>query len=282
MIHRVNPARFAADMRPSLAVRAGLLGLLSLGACYTLVFVATTGESWPSALIDASINVAPLALWGALFFELDRRWLLQRSLRSQAALHPVAAASFAVLWYFTVTILLGWRAGDFAGSFSVRPFGSIAFAWQMFQGVTLYALVAALAMIDTLAAALREAPDASHGAGTRGDAPADGAERRILVRGDDELVAVPVDDIVCIERAGDYARLVTSGEAHLTRKSLAELERQLPDRRFVRVHRSHLISLDALETAEPIGGGRMRVRLKGGLQIDTSRGGARLLRQRAG
>jgi DNA-binding LytR/AlgR family response regulator len=75
---------------------------------------------------------------------------------------------------------------------------------------------------------------------------------------------------------------VTSSDAHLTRKSLAELERQLPDRRFVRVHRSHLISLDALETAEPIGGGRMRVRLKGGLQIDTSRGGARLLRQRAG
>lgn len=269
-------------MRPSLAVRAGLLGLVALAACYALVFVATTGDSWPSALIDASINVAPLALWGALFFELDRRWLLHRSLRIQPILHLFSAASFAFLWYFTVTILLGWRAGDFAGSFSVRPFGSIAFAWQMFQGVTLYALVAALAMVDTLAAALREATDVSRGADTSGEIPADGADRRILVRGDDELVAIPVDDIVCIERAGDYARLVTSSEAHLTRKSLAELERQLPDRRFVRVHRSHLISLDALEAAEPIGGGRMRVRLKGGLQIDTSRSGAKLLRERAG
>jgi hypothetical protein len=269
-------------MRPSLAVRAGLLGLIALCACYTLVFVSTTGDRWPSALLDALINVCPLALWAAVFFEFNRRWLLHRPARFQAPLHLASAASFAVLWYFTVTILLGWRSGDFAGSFSVRPFSSIAFTWQMFQGAVTYALVAALALIDVLIVVLRGAIAAEDAPEAGEPMPSETAERRILVRGEDELVAVPVDDIVCIERAGDYARLVTSGAAHLTRKSLAELERQLPDRRFVRVHRSHLISLDALETAEPIGGGRMRVRLKGGLQIDTSRGGARLLRQRAG
>lgn len=91
-----------------------------------------------------------------------------------------------------------------------------------------------------------------------------------------------VDDIVCIERAGDYTQLLTARGRYLTRKSLAQLERELPAERFVRVHRGHLIHLDALESAEPIGSGRLRARLTGNVQVDTSRTGARLLRERAG
>lgn len=270
--------RLTADWRPPLSIRLGYLALAGLAVCYTVVFVITTGDTWSSALLDAAINVVPIALWGGVFFAFNRRWILHRRLAVQAPVHVAAAAAFATLWYFTVTILLGWRDGDFAGSFSVRPFSSIAFVWQMFQGIVTYALVAALALIDLLVSALRDASKGSE-ASTADDAPPD---RRILVRVDDELVPVAVEDIVCIERAGDYAQLVTTNRRHLTRKSLAELERQLPTHGFVRVHRAHLINLDALEAAEPIGGGRMRVRLRGGIEVDTSRNGGKALRERAG
>jgi hypothetical protein len=273
--------RLTADYRPTLAVRMGLAVLGALVICYMLVFVITGAARWPSALLDALINVVPLGLWGGVFFALNRRWLLDRPLAWQAPLQLLAAGAFAFLWYFTVTILLGWRSGNFAGSFSVRPFSSIAFVWQMFQGVVAYALVAAFAMIDALVEALRELrqrPDAR-----ADDRSSSGAgERRILVRRDDELVPVAVEDIVALERAGDYVQLMTAGPNHLTRRSLAELETLLPPKAFVRIHRSCLINLDALEVAEPIGGGRMRVRLRGGIELDSSRSGARLLRERAG
>ena len=268
----------SAERRPSLAARIGLGVLVGLITCYTVVFATIAGDTWPEASLTAAINVAPLALWGGVLFEINRRWLLNRTYLVQIPLQIAAAGLFASLWYFTVTILLGWRLGDFAGSFSVRPFSTIAFTWQMFQGVVIYALVVALSLIDLLIRSLRSAT-ASPETTAR---PESAVERRIFVRGDDELVSVNVDEIVCIERAGDYAQIVTPGRRHLTRRSLAELERQLPENRFIRVHRSQLINLEAMESAEPIGGGRLRVRLSGGVEIDTSRSGARTLRERAG
>ncbi|NBB92333.1 MAG: hypothetical protein GVY32_04095 [Gammaproteobacteria bacterium] len=138
----MDPDRLTRNDRPALAIRMGLAMLSALVVCYALVFVITGAASWPSALLDALINVAALGLWSGLFFALNRRWLLDRAMALQAPLQLLSALAFAFLWYFTVTILLGWRSGDFAGSFSVRPFSSIAFVWQMFQGVVAYALVA--------------------------------------------------------------------------------------------------------------------------------------------
>lgn len=245
-------------------------GVLLLLASYVSVFLIATGgrNDFGDALAAALINVGALSFWALLAWWINFRSLLARPFALQALVHPVLGFLFSILWYFTVTVLLGWRAGDFSGGFSVQPFSRVAFVWQVFQGLTLYALIVALAVI-------RRMPESQPAAASAGPS-------RLLLRGDDEFVSVPVDDIVCIERAGDYAQLITSRGRHLTRKSLAELERQLPGERFLRVHRGHLIHLDALESAESIGGGRLRAHLRGGIQVDTSRSGAKLLRDRAG
>ena len=246
----------------------GGVGLLVL--CYLAVFMITPDgrDTLGESLLGAIINVAALLFWGSLAWWINLRGLLDRPLAWQALAHPLLGFAFAVAWYFSVTVLLGWRQGGFGGTFTVLPFSYVAFVWQVFQGLTLYALIVALAL-------LKRRPDAPQP--TRDAGPA-----RLLVRSDDEFVSVPVDDIVCIERAGDYAQLVTTRGRHLTRKSLAELERQLPPHRFLRVHRSHLIHLDKLESAEPIGSGRFRAHLGDGVYVDTSRAGAKLLRERAG
>jgi len=43
-----------------------------------------------------------------------------------------------------------------------------------------------------------------------------------------------------------------------------------------------LINLNALESAESIGGGRLRARFRGDVLVETSRAGAKLLRDRSG
>ncbi|MEM9057904.1 MAG: LytTR family DNA-binding domain-containing protein, partial [Pseudomonadota bacterium] len=262
----VNVPKALAKADP--AQRAALAALPALVVAYTCVFLLSTRGAMTvgDALVAAVINVAALGLWGAAAWGLSARVLLSLRPAWQALVQPVCAFAYAFLWYFTVTVLLGWRNGDFAGAFSVQPFSTVAFVWQMFQGLTVYALVVALAAIQRLWRE-RPAPQAE---------PANGA-RRLLVRTEDEFVSVPVADILCIERAGDYAQIVTATRQHLTRKSLAELERQLPHGRFLRVHRAHLINLDAVESVEPIGGGRLRVHLSGGSSVATSRGGAQTL-----
>ncbi|MEL7447833.1 MAG: LytTR family DNA-binding domain-containing protein [Pseudomonadota bacterium] len=254
------------------AQRAFLALVVLLVACYTAVFLLGSDGSmaFGDALMAAVINVGALAFWGLAAWWLNTRWLLGLRPAWQAVLQPICAFAYAFLWYFTVTVLLGWRDGDFTGAFSVQPFSSVAFLWQTFQGLTIYALLVALAVIQLLWTQRQARQSEPSNAG-----------KRLLVRSEDEFVSVLVSDILCIERAGDYAQIVTASQQHLTRKSLAELERQLPQGRFLRVHRAHLINLDALESVESIGGGRLRVFLTGGRSVDTSRGGAQTLRKHA-
>ncbi len=254
------------------AQRAFVVLLALLIACYTVVFIVSSDGriALGAAAAAALINVGSLAVWGAAGWWLNARSLLQQRLVLQVVLQPACAFAYAFLWYFTVTVLLGWRSGDFAGAFSVQPFTTVAFIWQTFQGLTIYALVVALAVIQRLWTERQ----------SRQGEPANAA-RRLLVRTEDGFVSVLFSDILSIERAGDYAQIVTANRRHLTRKSLAELERQLPQGCFIRVHRAHLINLDALESVESIGGGRLRVFLSGGQSVDTSRVGAQTLRKHA-
>jgi hypothetical protein len=251
-------------------------GFVIMTAAYTLVFTLTGDDPFGRNLIDALINVTPLTACSIGAFALNRALLLRLPTLAQWPLHLLAALVFATTWYFLVTVLLGWRDGDFTSRFSVRPFSSIAYIWQVFQGATLYALVVATALIVELRERLASS------AKTDADEPGSSAAERLLIRGEEDWTSVAVDDIVSVTRAGDYAQIVAGGQRHLVRRSLAELLDQLPPERFLRVHRSHLINLDAFESAESIGGGRLRIHLRGGEQVETSRSGAQAFRKRAG
>ncbi|MDQ1599997.1 MAG: hypothetical protein QOD68_1471 [Actinomycetota bacterium] len=69
---------------------------------------------------------------------------------------------------------------------------------------------------------------------------------------DDETIAVELggitrfvqrSDVRFVEAQGDYARLHTAGESHLVRVPLTTLEQEWAAAGFVRIHRSHLVSL---------------------------------------
>ncbi len=82
------------------------------------------------------------------------------------------------------------------------------------------------------------------------------AVRRLVakepVEQDDDQIAVELggvtrfirrSDIRYVEAQGDYARLHTPSGKHLIRVSLATLEERWGDAGFIRIHRSHLVSL---------------------------------------
>lgn len=66
--------------------------------------------------------------------------------------------------------------------------------------------------------------------------------RRVSVRHGERLIFVPVEEIVWIEAAGNYAILHTAKESHICRETMTSFERQLPDQ-FQRVSRSAIINL---------------------------------------
>lgn len=240
-------------------------------AAYIFVFGITLELSPARTVVTSVLNIVPAYLLGFLVRGRLTRAISAMRASLRAPVHIVLALIFALLWYLSTISLLGWRDGSLADGASVKPFRGLAFIWQMFQGLAVYAAAAALAAL----AERRTAPEAVAPAPI---APEPRAQR-LLIREGDEIRAVELDEIVLIAAADDYAEIVTPTARHLARKSLTEFEAELPGS-FVRVHRSTLVNLDRLVRAEPAGAGRMTLHLSGGASVTASRAGARILRER--
>ncbi|GAA4380538.1 LytTR family DNA-binding domain-containing protein [Hymenobacter koreensis] len=101
---------------------------------------------------------------------------------------------------------------------------------------------------------------------------------RLFVPQGPRLVAVPVDTIRWVEAAGDYATLHTTAGQHLSNLGISALQERLDPQRFLRIHRSVLVALDAVRELERDGSGGFYATLEGGRVVRVSRSHADSLR----
>jgi len=101
---------------------------------------------------------------------------------------------------------------------------------------------------------------------------------RVFVRERGRVIAVPLDSVERLEACDDYVALHAGGREHLIHARLQDLETRLDPRRFVRIHRSHVVNLDFVVSIEPHEGSRAAAVLKSGARIVASRPGAARLR----
>jgi two-component system LytT family response regulator len=95
--------------------------------------------------------------------------------------------------------------------------------------------------------------------------------QRILVRKEDRIFFVKASDIEWVEAEEKYVVLHTGAQRHLVRHSITALEQQLSPVGFLRVHRSHLINLDALQEVISLGRGDCIAVLKSGARLNVGR-----------
>jgi len=96
---------------------------------------------------------------------------------------------------------------------------------------------------------------------------------RIVIRDGAEVHVVPIDKIDYIEAQDDYVAVRTGERLLLKEQTMADLERQLDPRRFVRIHRSVLLNLDRLVRLEPTGKESRMAVLRDGRRLPVSRSG---------
>jgi two-component system LytT family response regulator len=90
-------------------------------------------------------------------------------------------------------------------------------------------------------------------------------EDRLLLRLGEERAFVRVRDIIAIEADGDGStlRLAPQMNRKSSSKSLREWEQRLPDRHFVRIHRSTIVNLEYVERLETWSHASQHVYLRG-------------------
>lgn len=76
-------------------------------------------------------------------------------------------------------------------------------------------------------------------------------EDRILLNIENQPKLLKIDKIKCINAVGDYSNIITTeSRKYFVRKTMKDWETILPDKTFVRIHRSTIINLDTIEKIE--------------------------------
>jgi two-component system, LytTR family, response regulator len=97
------------------------------------------------------------------------------------------------------------------------------------------------------------------------------AAERLVVKSRGQVLFLNAADIDWIDAAGYYACVHVGSDTHVIRRTLLDLERDLGDERFIRIHRSIIVSLDRIRGLELQSGGDHEVVLKSKVRLQLSR-----------
>lgn len=76
---------------------------------------------------------------------------------------------------------------------------------------------------------------------------------RVLVHHNKKLITVKCEEIIWIEAYGDYSKIHTINQIHLSNFGISDLEQKLNPQLFLRVHRSFMINLDRVKELNKYG-----------------------------
>ena len=94
---------------------------------------------------------------------------------------------------------------------------------------------------------------------------------RFLVRKLRREFLIAASDIAWLQAEANYVGLHVNGHDYLLRSTLTDFLTQLDPARFVRVHRSYAVNLDAIAAIEPLDSGDARLLMKDGSTVPCSR-----------
>ncbi len=229
----------------------------SIGLGQTLVFEITS-------------HLVVVALLPALYW-LHRRWPLSGGLRN-LVIHAAAVVPFSIahtagmgalrlLWFnaivgvpysFPLTLdRLGYEFAKDVVTYLMLTTGVVALRYLLQRTPTTAPVIAPVGEVLPEREALPE-------------------RFTVRKRGGKEVV-VDVADIDWVEAAGNYAILHVGGDTFEIRSSLTKLESELDPKRFVRVHKSHVVNIARVAEVTPWVSGDWRIRLQDGAEVNLSR-----------
>ena len=103
---------------------------------------------------------------------------------------------------------------------------------------------------------------------------------RLIIKSGGRVFFLRTADLDWIEAAGNYVRLHVGSESHLFRETMNNIEGQLDDRQFIRIHRSRIVNTDRVKEMQPSFGGDYVAVLQNGTRLTLSRGYREKLQER--
>ncbi len=241
-------------------------------SCLTQAYITVADDArwgritpfdWSFA-VQATSHIVIAVLIPALYW-MQRRFPVTSP--SNVAVHAVALVVFSLVHTLGMAVLRRLWFVDLLDQQYHFPITFERLGYEFTKDIFTYCMMnAGIMAMDYLRQRDRPAVPAAP------PAPAAAPAERFAVRkrGGSEVM-VEVADIDWIEASGNYAILHVGDETFEIRSSLAKLEGELDPRRFVRVHKSHVVNISRVAEVVPWVSGDWRIRLQDGAEVNLSR-----------
>ena len=226
---------------------------------------------WEPVVWESSGNLMWLALFPAVAWLTRRIPLHLDTWRRALPWHVVASVAWSVLH---VTGMVAIRKLIYAMQGQHYDFGPWLhwFGYEYLKDVRSYAVMV-LAIEGYRFVLRRWQGEASLLSAPDNAPPLEPVERpeRFLVRKLGKEFLVAAADVEWLQASGNYVNLHVRGRDYPLRTTMAAIQLQFDPARFVRVHRSYIVNLDAIAQIEPLDTGDASIVLRDGARIPCSR-----------
>jgi two-component system LytT family response regulator len=94
---------------------------------------------------------------------------------------------------------------------------------------------------------------------------------RIAFKAKGSILLLDLADILAVQAEGNYVSLLPRTSSYLVHESLSSMAEKLKPYGFIRIHRSVLVNISAVEEIQPLPTGEYRLRVKGGKEYLVTR-----------
>src|ERR1700756_3133675 len=94
---------------------------------------------------------------------------------------------------------------------------------------------------------------------------------RIAVKAKGRILFLDLAEVVAVQAEGNYVSLRHHPNPYLLRESLSSMAEKLKPYGFIRIHRSVVVNISAVEEIQPLPTGEYRLRVKGGKEYLVTR-----------
>lgn len=213
--------------------------------------------------LEGASHLVVAALLPAIYW-LHRRWPVAARPRN-TAIHVLCVVPYSVLHTLGMAALRLLWFNAIQGEAYSFPVTAERLGYEFAKDVVSYTMLSGGVLILRHLLARKPAPSPVSGRS------AASLPERFAVRRRGREIMVDVADIDWVEASGNYAVLHVGGETLEIRSSLTKLEGELDPKRFVRVHKSHLVNIARVVEVTPWVSGDWRIRLQDGAEVNLSR-----------
>lgn len=94
---------------------------------------------------------------------------------------------------------------------------------------------------------------------------------RIAFKAKGKILFLDLSEIVAVQAEGNYVSLLHPTNPYLLRESLSSMAEKLKPYGFIRIHRSVVVNISAVEEIQPLPTGEYRLQVKGGKEYLVTR-----------